>query len=242
MRENSTTRDAGMPEILHFFFRHFWMIFGTSLAFGILFYVGSSYMTPVYRSEILLVPAEDSSGGSISSLLSSFGGLGKLAGLGGSQTSRKDEALAMLRSRAFVSAFIAANDGFAVLYPKSWDTKTNTWKSSVKSRPSDQDAYILFTSSVMAIAESKDTGTITVAIDLKDRFMAAQWANGIVSLLNEQFRKQVSAEAQRSTNYLNGELDNLYMRGGVSVSNSKMEISNNGEKFEMISLTGDMGE
>jgi len=59
----------------------------------------------------------------------------------------------------------------------------------------------------MAIRENKDTGTITVGIDLKDRSIAAQWANGIVSLLNEQFRKQVAAEAQRSTNYLNGELD-----------------------------------
>ena len=207
MIEKSTTGDVGMLEVLRFFLRHFWMIFGSSFVLGIVVYIGSAYMTPVYRSEILLVPAEESSGGSISSLLSSFGGLGRLAGLGGSRTSRKDEALAILRSRAFVSAFIAANDGFAIIYPNSWDTKTGTWMSSVKTRPSDQDVYMHFTKSVMGISENKETGTIALTIDLQDRFIAAQWANNIVVLLNQKFREQVSAEAQRSMNYLGGELD-----------------------------------
>ena len=207
MSNKSTTGDAGMLEIFRFFLRHFWTIFGLSFMFGILAYVASAYLTPVYRSEILVIPVEESGGGSISSLLSSFGGLGRLAGLGSSRTSRKDEALAVLRSRAFVSAFIAANDGLAVIYPKSWDREANTWKSSVKSIPSDQDTYIYFTTSLMDVAENKDTGTIAVSIDLKDRFVAAQWANSIVSLLNEKVRDRVAAEAQRSMSYLSGELD-----------------------------------
>jgi uncharacterized protein involved in exopolysaccharide biosynthesis len=207
MSDKSTIGDAGMLDIFRFFLRHFLLIFGLSFMFGILAYFGSSYMTPVYRSEIMLVPVEESGGGSISSLLSSFGGLGKLAGLGGSQTSRKDEALALLRSRVFVSTFIAANDGLAILYPNSWDSEANTWKSSINSIPSDQDTYRHFTTSVMRVAENKDTGTITVTIDLKDRFIAAQWANNIIRLLNEIFREHVSAEAQRSMEYLSGELE-----------------------------------
>ena len=207
MSDKSTIGDAGMLDIFRFFLRHFFLIFGLSFMFGILAYFGSSYMTPVYRSEIMLVPVEESGGGSISSLLSSFGGLGKLAGLGGSQTSRKDEALAMLRSRVFVSTFIAANDGLAILYPNSWDSEADTWKSSINSIPSDQDTYIHFTTSVMRVAENKDSGTIAVTIDLKDRIIAAQWANNIIRLLNEKFREQVSAEAQLSVEYLSGELD-----------------------------------
>ena len=207
MSNKSTTGDAGLLEIFRFFLRHFWMIFGLSFVLGILAYVASAYMTPVYRSEVLLVPVEESGGGSISSLLSSFGGLGQLAGLGGSRTSRKDEALAVLRSRAFVSAFIAANDGLAVIYPKSWDAKANTWKSSTNPVPSDQSTYIFFTESVLGVAENKDTGTISVMIDLKDRFAAAKWANSIVGLLNEKVREHVSEEAQKSMSYLSGELD-----------------------------------
>lgn len=208
MSEKLTVGDAGPLEIFRFFRRHFLIIFGLSFMFGILVYIATSYMTPVYRSEIMLVPAEESGGGSLSSLLSSFGGLGRLAGLGGSRTSRKDEALAMLRSRIFVSEFIAANDGFAVLYPNSWDSEANTWKSSIDTIPSDQDAYIYFTTSVLGIAENKDTGTITVRIDLKDRFIAARWSNSIISLLNEKFRGQVSTEARRSMSYLSDELAN----------------------------------
>lgn len=207
MSEKSPARDMGILEIIRFFLRHFWLIFGLSFTFGITAYIASAYMTPVYRSEVLLVPAEETSGGSLSSLLSSFGGLGRLAGLGGSGTSRKDEALAMLRSRSFVSTFIAANDGLAVLYPDSWDAEANTWKSSIDTVRSDQDTYRYFTESVLGVAQNKDTGTITVTISLKDRFIAARWANSIVSLLNQEFREHVSAEAQRSMKYLNGELD-----------------------------------
>ena len=103
MNEQSTVKDSGMLEIFMFFRRRFLVVFGPSLICGLLVYFLSALMTPIYRSEVLLVPAEESDGGSISSLLSSFGGLGRLAGLGGASTSRKDEALALLRSRAFVS-------------------------------------------------------------------------------------------------------------------------------------------
>ena len=155
----------------------------------------------------MLVSVEESGGGAISSLLSNLGGLGRLAGLGGSSTSRKDEALAMLRSRTFVSAFIAANEGFAAMYPDSWDTEAGKWKVSAGAAPSRQDAYIDFTGSVMGVSENNDSGIIAVTIKLADRVLAARWANDIVSMLNEEFRSRVSAEAQRSMEYLEEELE-----------------------------------
>lgn len=208
MSSQSIVREAGLLEVFRFFLRHFWMIFGLSFVFGVVAYIASSFLTPVYRSEVLVVPAEESGSGSISSLLSGFGGLGRLAGLSGSRTSRKDEAIALLRSRAFASKFLAQNDGFAVLFPGSWDESASTWKSSLDAVPSDQDAYVRFTTSVMRVSENKDTGTISVTMDLKDRFIAAEWANSVISLLNEEFRKRVTEEAQRSLDYLNSELDN----------------------------------
>ena len=207
MSENSSIGDAGILDMFRFFLRNFWIVFGLSFAFGILIYIASSFMTPVYRSEILLVPEKESGGGSISSLLSNFGGLERLAGLGGSQTTRKNEALSMLHSRVFVAAFIAANDGYAVMYPKLWDAKTNSWKSTIETTPSAQDAYRYFTMSIMGVDENKEIGTIRITIDLNDRFLAAKWANSIVSLLNEKFRERVSVEAQKSMTYLNNELE-----------------------------------
>ena len=175
------------------------MLFGISA-------IGVSYlMTPLYRAEVLLVPAEGTAGGGLSAL-SNFGALGRLAGLGGSQTNRKDEALAMLRSRAFVSEFIEANDGLAVMYPNSWDAEAGGWKVP-DAAPTRQDAYLLFTQSIMRASENEDAGTISVTIELEDRFIVAQWANNIVNMLNENFRNQVSAEAQKSMIYLNEELE-----------------------------------
>ena len=206
MSAASTIADAGSLEIYRFFVRHPWMIFGVSIVFGFLAIGASFLMRPIYRAEVMLVPVGGSGDRALSSLMMNVGGLGTLGRLGGSQTSRKDEALAMLQSRAFVSAFIEANDGFAVMYPDSWDSEAGEWSVSVDAVPSNQDMYIKFMASVMSISEDEDTGTISVAIDLDDRFLVAQWANNIVNMLNEKYRNRVSAEAQKSIAYLYEEL------------------------------------
>ena len=193
-------------EILRFFVRHPWMIFGVSIMFGFLAYGTSFLMTPIYRGEVMLVPVGGSGDRALSSLLVNVGGLGSLGRLNSSQTSRKDEALAMLQSRAFISAFIDANDGFAVMYPDSWDFEAGEWSESADAAPSNQDMYIKFVTSVMGVSEDEDTGTVSVSIELDDRFLVAQWANNIVSMLNEKYRNRVSAEAQKSITYLYQEL------------------------------------
>ncbi len=208
MNAESSVKEAGALAVLRFFLRNARIIFGLSFIVGISVYLLSALLQPVYQSDVLVVPAEESGGGALSSLLSGFGGLGRLAGIGISGTSRTDEAKAMLRSRTFVSRFIDENNGYAQLYPKQWDADKNTWNSTVKVAPSFQRAHLLFTTSVLSIQEDKETGTIRISIKLKDRLAAAEWANAIVRQLNETFRAQVASESQKSIDYLNGELDN----------------------------------
>lgn len=208
MSTEPSVKDAGALAVLLFFLRNARVIFGLSFIVGIAVYFLSALMQPVYQSDVLVVPAEESGGGALSSLLSGFGGLGRLAGIGSSGTSRTDEAKAMLRSRTFVSRFIDENNGYALLYPKLWDVDSNTWKTSTRTPPSFQRAHLLFTTSVLSVREDKETGTIRISMKLKDRFAAAEWANAIVSQLNETFRQQVAAESQKSIDYLNGELEN----------------------------------
>jgi uncharacterized protein involved in exopolysaccharide biosynthesis len=207
MNEMSTTGEAGMVPIIRFFLRYFILIVGLSFGVGILVFIGTAFMTPIYRAEVVLAPAEESSGGALTAMLSNFGGLGRLAGLGNAGPTRKDSALAMLRSRAFVSAFIESNDGFAALYPDSWDRETGTWLTLADERPSKQNTYLRFTRSVLSVDENPDSGIITIGISLSDRHVAAEWANAIVHSLNEKFREFVAAEAQRSIEYLYGELE-----------------------------------
>ncbi len=208
MSAATSIKEAGALAVLRFFLRNAGIIFGLSFIVGIAVYFLSALLQPVYQSDVLVVPAEESGGGSLSSLLSGFGGLGRLAGIGAAGTSRKDEALAMLRSRTFVSRFIDENNGYALLYPKQWDVDNDTWNSSTKVPPSFQRAHLLFTTSVMSVQEDNETGTIRISMKLKDRVAAAEWANAVVRQLNETFREQVSAESQKSIDYLNGELEN----------------------------------
>ena len=73
-------------------------------------------------------------------------------------------------------------------------------------RKTEQDVYLRFIEGVLGVAQNEQTGIVTVAITLGDRLVAAQWANEIVRLLNAKFRQSVAAEAERSIEYLNGEL------------------------------------
>jgi uncharacterized protein involved in exopolysaccharide biosynthesis len=196
-----------MAQIIRFFLRNFLLIFGLSFVFGVLLFIGSAFMTPIYRAETLVAPAEEASGGALTAMLSNFGGLGRLAGLGNAGPTRKDEALAMLRSRAFISAFVEANDGFAVLYPEAWDSEAQDWRVPAEERPSEQDTHLLVTRSILSVEENPDSGIITIGISLPDRLVAADWSNAIVQLLNERFREFVAEEAQRSIEYLYGELE-----------------------------------
>lgn len=196
-----------MAQIIRFFLRNFLLIFGLSFAVGVLIFILSAYMTPIYRAETLVAPAEESGGGALTAMLSNFGGLGRLAGLGNAGPTRKDEALAMLRSRAFISAFVKAHDGFAVLYPDAWDSEAGTWLVPEDERPSEQDTHLLMTRSILSVDENPDSGIIAIGVSLPDRFVAADWSNAVVHLLNEKFREFVAEEAQRSIEYLYGELE-----------------------------------
>lgn len=206
MNETSTTGEAGIVQIIRFFLRHILLIFGLSFVFGLALFVSAAFMTPVYEAEISLIPVEESNDGSLTSLISSFGGLGRFAGLRSSGPTRKDEALAMLRSRGFILTFIEAHNGYAVLYPEAWDPETGSWRPG-KYVPSEQEVYLRVVESVLRVSQSKDSGIITVAVSLNDRLAAAQWANEIVRMLNQKFREYVAAEARRSIEYLYGELE-----------------------------------
>ncbi len=213
MSQGTKASDIGLPGIMRFFGRHRWVILGTSLTFFILATMAAFYMTPVYRAEIMLVPVKESGGGAMSSLLSNFGGLGVLSGLGKPQSSRKGEALAMLRSRAFLFEFFDKHDVLQVLYAGLWDSDSGKWTVPENEVPTVQRAYRRFINNIMTVSEDDGTGTVSVSIDWKDRFIAAQWANDLIAMLNETLRARVAAEAQKSIEYLNSELEEVGLVG-----------------------------
>ena len=120
----------------------------------------------LYRSEVLLAPAEAKNNGGLSALAGQFGGLASLAGvnIGGQSTNKTQLALEVLKSRKFVSSFIEKHNILPDLMAvKSWelnkgvsydpevyDSNSKTWLREVEapltSKPSEQEACLLYTS------------------------------------------------------------------------------------------------
>ncbi len=170
--------------------------------------VYSFLITPVYRSETLLAPAaaEESQGG-LSALLGQYGALSAVGGISSIASSNKDEAIAVLRSRRFTEDFIRNEGLLPVLFSERWDTANSQWIDGAGSGPTMADAYQLFNGKVRFVREDARRNLVTVAIEWTDPELAARWANRLVEQLNEYLRMRDTAEAERSIDFLNEQLE-----------------------------------
>jgi uncharacterized protein involved in exopolysaccharide biosynthesis len=164
--------------------------------------------TPVYRAQVVLIEAEaEQPSTSISALAGQFGGLASLAGIRADSNSLKLEALATLRSRAFLEEFIVDLKIMPHLYRDLWDVERQVWLADDPSEiPTLSKAYEYFRDNVMTVSDVSEQGVITIAIDTEAPEIAAKWANDIILRLNEKLRRRSVAEAQKSIEYLNDEL------------------------------------
>lgn len=166
-------------------------------------------MTPVYRSSALLMPTESSSRyGMLSGILGDVGGMGALAGLGlgTNKNPITTEALALLNSREFIEDFIQAHDLMPILFHKEWDASQGRWKQSVKRPPTPWRGYKFFTNNVLEVYQDQKTDLVTLSVDWTDRNAAAQWANDLVSAVNDRVRGRAISEADETIGYLQNEL------------------------------------
>lgn len=166
-------------------------------------------MTPVYRSSALLMPAESNARyGMLGGILGDVGGMGALAGLGlgTSKNTVTTEALALLKSRQFIEDFIQAHGLMPVLFRKEWDASRRGWKPSIKRPPTLWKGYKLFTNSVLDVYQDQKTDLVTVSVDWTNRDTAAQWANDLVSAVNDQVRSRAIREADQTIGYLQTEI------------------------------------
>lgn len=163
--------------------------------------------TPEYQVDALLAPAgeEGQRGPSIPS------GLGGLAGLAGislpSVGSNADEAIALLKSRAFTRDFIEAQGIFTDLYPELWDAEAQQWRlEEGEEPPSENDAVRKF-SELRSVSKDQETGMVTVSLQWIDRHQAAEWLAALIDALNHEMRERAIEEAQKSQSFLSNELE-----------------------------------
>lgn len=204
-----------------------WLITGITFAGIIIAVIVVLRLPNIYRAEVLLAPNQDQGAGGLSALAAQYGGLASLAGinLGSGSSDKTTFGLETLKSRKFLSGFIERHNILVPLMAaKSWDLDTGElkidadlydvvaekWVRSVnpprKTIPSKQEAYEVFREGVLSVAEDKQTGFVTIAVQHYSPSVAKLWVDWLVQDINTTIMRQEVEEAEQAIDYLNDQI------------------------------------
>lgn len=231
------------------------VLFMTMAATTTLALLVALFSTPVYRAETVVVPVstdlDERGGGGLGSL----GGLASLAGLGGAKSDSTEQNVAILRSRALADRFVADGNLTPLLFPDKWDEKTRQWKQGRLSRilspvsallaqvtgverpahpadgaPTPDQIYRAF-DKIRSVSKDKETGLVTLGMELRDPALAAIWANGYVKAANDYIRVQQVKEAKQRLQFLSEQLQKTNL---TDIQNALYKLVENETKSAMI--------
>jgi len=191
--------DIALTRITAVLWRDKWLIAGITALFGVLAIAYALLATEWYRADVLLVPAEEDA---LAGLTEQLGGLARLAGVSSaSPVGDTSEAIAILQSRAFAQAFIE-DKGLLPVF-----TEQSSWADGPGAGSADmRDAVDFFHDNVLRVGEDRDTGQITLSVEWTDPVVASDWANSLVTRINERMRQRALTEAETNIAFLQSEL------------------------------------
>lgn len=203
-----------------------WLIIAITTVFAVVSVFYALSLPNIYKSEALLAPAEQESGG-LGGMASQLGGLASLAGVnigGGGGIDKTALALEIMKSRVFVSKFIdqhqllvplMASKGWnrdtstLILDEKLYDKATKKWIGEAQPpftpQPSTQQAYKAFMSFVSA-SQDKTSSMVNISIKHHSPEIAKQWVNWLIDAINLEMKTRDLIEAQKSISYLEKQL------------------------------------
>lgn len=183
-----------------------YLICGFALTCMLLAAIAAWLSPKEYEASVLVSPVTSEGGGhfgSLSSMISQFGGLASLAGIASPTDTKRAESLAILESAALTERYIDQNHLLPVLFPKLWDARQGRWLvSSPKKVPDLWKANRYFAASVRKVTIDPKTNLVTLRIRWTDPVEAAEWANGLVAMTNEYTRQKAIEQSQRDIAYL----------------------------------------
>ncbi|MGF1761306.1 Wzz/FepE/Etk N-terminal domain-containing protein [Photobacterium sagamiensis] len=218
--------EIDLKELIIALWKGKWLIIATTFLFAVAGVLFALSQPNIYKSDILLAPANAEGKGGLSAMAAQFGGLASLAGvnLGGGGTDKTKIALATLKSRQFISAFIHEHDLLVPLLaatewdkmqdvlaidPGLYDTETQQWVREVQPGqsviPTDWEAYKAF-SKLLAVSEDKKSGLVTISVEHYSAVLAQQWLTWLVQDINLWTKRQSSLETERNIAYLEQQL------------------------------------
>lgn len=201
--------EIDLIDLIRYLWNRKWLLIACGLAGGLIGTAIAMTSTKVYRAELIMVPADQEGSGQLGGLASSLGGLAALGGINlGSGGGKTDQALAVMKSRVLLEAFVQDKQLLAVLFHELWNADKGDWVSDVAGDPPTiRDAYQFLTKNVLSVAEDRDSAVITVAVEWTDPKLAAEWANELVARTNEAMRRVDIQESEKNLAYLRSELE-----------------------------------
>lgn len=199
------------------------LIAAIATVFAISGAVYSKTLPDEYTSQALLAPTESAQSG-LSGMMQQYSGLASLAGFSvpaAGNLSRSKLAQNIITSRSFVEKFASdRNIAPALMAASSWDPVSRQlhydeskydpkegkwvaeeWGARATSGPTPQEVYAAFTQ-ILKVTEDRVSGLVTVTVTFMSPDLAQEWADGIISDINEAMRLKEISEAEASIQYL----------------------------------------
>lgn len=234
------------------------LIFISVLIFMIAAISLSLTLPSIYKSEVLLMSAQNDDSSSLAGLSSQLGGLASIAGvdLGAGGQDKTVYATEVMKSREFINEFVAENNlkplimassGWqletnTVLYDEDiYNIKSNTWTRKYdglyQAEPSDLEVHKKFLKDNFSISKDDNTGLIRVIMRHYSPYKAKEILDKLVEKINKKIKKKEMQEAELNISYLYKTLDQTNIEGLKSVlyaliekeQRSKMLISTKSE-------------
>jgi uncharacterized protein involved in exopolysaccharide biosynthesis len=179
----------------------FWIVWDQKILVLAISFIGGVIATilaltaiPMYRAQVIVTQAHDTSLGGGGGLMGQLGGLASIAGLGLGANGPDAELPAFLESRGLVDSFVKRYNLAPLLIKDPKVTATQWYATEI------------FRRTLLDIHEEKLKGTTTITIDWKDPVVAARWANDFVALANDLLRERAIQESTRNVEFLNKQI------------------------------------
>ncbi len=219
LQPNQTNDEIDLLELMKAIWKGKWIIFISITIFAIGSVIYALSLPNIYKSDALLAPTESSSGGGLAKMAGQLGGLAALAGvnLQSGETSQTDLAVQVMKSRDFIVSFINSHDLWVPLMAaKGWsltedklilnkelyNPENGKWLRKPQglrgSKPTEQEAYQVFSTEVFGIEQEKDSGLYIVSVKHYSPYIAQQWVNWLVEDINKVMRERTIAETSQN--------------------------------------------
>lgn len=225
-QQESADDEIDLRELFSALWKGKWTIVVCTFVFAVGGVAFALLQANTYKAEAILASTDDSGGGGLAAMAGQLGGLASLAGvnLGGGDASGKVMALATLKSRQFVNYFInkhdllvplmastkwIEDDNRLVINPDLYNETKRTWlideDTGESLKPTDWDAYKAF-KKLIAVADDKETGLVTLSITHYSPIIAKQWVDWLTADLNAWMKKKSLEETSKNIKYLNKQI------------------------------------